>query len=98
VIFPADRGERAAAFPLYHIREGLPPTLLIAAARDFVNVIEDVERMFQGLGRKRVRVSTAIIPNRNHFSILERIGSPDDRTTQVMLKWIQETSAINQGA
>jgi acetyl esterase/lipase len=96
-IFPADRLERAAAFPLYYIREGLPPTLLIAADRDFVMVVDALESMFQGLGRKGVRVSKAIIPRRHHFNILERIGSPDDRTTQVMLKWIQETIAIGKG-
>lgn len=89
-VVPDNDEARAAASPINLVQEGLPPFLLIYADDDFLNVIRDAEDMQVALVDLGVDAIRAEIPERDHFTVAQQIGVPNDPATQVLVEWITE--------
>lgn len=89
--FPADAAGRAAASPLAlipHEDQIVPPFLLVVSENDYPELIVETDAMRAMLDEAGVDVQTALIADREHFTLVTRIGAPDDETTRLLLDWL----------
>lgn len=90
-VFPEDDPSRDEASPLRLIPddgENLPPFLLLVSENDYPELIVETEDMHNALDAIDVIVEWGIIDNRDHFGLVNRIGSADDETTTRVLAWL----------
>ncbi len=81
-------GDGETASPVNHVRAGLSPALLLFAEDDFPNMSAQAHTMQTALVALGVAAESAMIPGRDHFTIIQRIGTPDDAATQAMSDWL----------
>lgn len=89
--FLADAAGRAAASPLALIPHGdqiVPPFLLLVSENDYPELIVETDAMHAMLGEAGVDVQAVLIADREHFTLVTRIGAPDDETTRLLLDWL----------
>lgn len=89
--FPADAAGRAAASPLAlipHEDQIVPPFLLVVSENDYPELIVETDAMRAMLDEAGVDVQMALIADREHFTLVTRIGAPDDETTRLLLDWL----------
>jgi arylformamidase len=84
----AESGDIKAASPINHVRAGLPPFLLIFAENDLPGLPAQAKAMKTALESVNVPVESAMIPQRDHFDIIHRIGARGDVATQTMHNWL----------
>lgn len=89
-------GDAAAASPVSYVRPGIPPFLLLAAADEQAHVSASSEEMHQALVKQTIPVEYAVIPDRNHYDIAERIGISGDPTTQILVDWLTTLFGIEE--
>lgn len=101
-VFPVDDVSRADASPLRLIPEdgeGLPPFLLLVSENDYPELIVETEDMYNALHEIDVTAEWGIIDDRDHFGLVNRIGSEGDATTARVLAWLTalfETETISE--
>ena len=77
------------AAPLYHVRDGLPPTLNICAEHDNPARIEENRVMVAHLkaaGNENARM--LVIPDRNHGTVIFNITAKDDTVANTICEFI----------
>jgi acetyl esterase/lipase len=79
--------------PLQHLQRDLPPFLLLVAEGDSSGVIAVAGRFEEELTALDVPARREIIAERDHFSIMRRIGEPEDETARLMFEWMTELFA-----
>lgn len=79
-----------AISPLTYLRPqaGLPPFLLLYAGDEMADTRAQSEEFRAALARVGVGATTANIPNRDHYTIVQDIGAPGDPATQIMSAWM----------
>ena len=87
-IFTTDPAVRRDASPYEHLTAKTPPFLLLWADRDLGNAQKQAQDMGQALADLRVPVTLVRAPDRNHGSILGRIGNPADAVAPAILEFL----------
>ncbi len=89
--FPDDDAGRMAASPLSLIPEDgtdLPPFLLLVSEDDYPELIIEHHAMAEALVTASAPVESDVIPDREHFSLVTRIGERNDPTTARLIDWL----------
>ena len=92
-IRPAFGGEEnwRAASPLELVRGGLPPVLLLNAEQDW-GLHRQGDLLVERLTAAGVLVSRHVIEDRNHMTIVQRFGEPDDPAAALVIGFVQRVS------
>ena len=88
--FAADPQLRVQASPLYHVRPGLPPFLILVAGNDLPTLDNMAQEFHDALARQKVPVHLLRIPHRNHCSVLFRAIDRDDPVAQALVQFVQD--------
>jgi acetyl esterase/lipase len=87
-VFGKDPENRKNAFPINHVREGLPPFLILYGDHDFPGCDKMSTDFATCLKEKKDEVSSLEVPKRNHFSIITSLPANDDPVGKAMLGFI----------
>jgi acetyl esterase/lipase len=87
-VFGKDPEQRKNAFPINHVREGLPPFLILYGDRDFPGCDKMSTDFAKCLKEKKDEVCSLEVPKRNHFSIITSLPADDDPVGKAMLDFI----------
>ena len=68
----------------------LPRFCWLLPNHDYPELLVEMEAMGTALQDQDASVEMNVIPNRDHYSIVTRIGTPDDPTTELMLRWLEK--------
>jgi acetyl esterase/lipase len=77
-IFGKDTEMAKLASPVTHVREGLPPFLIVHATDDLPTLAQMAEKFHSALTAKNCRTQLLKIPQRNHATVLWNATKPDD--------------------
>ena len=88
-VFGNDPRVREQASPVNHVRPGLPPFLIISAAKDLPTLAAKAEEFCQALRSQGDEAQLLHVENRNHSSIMFRAIEPDDPVGGAMLTFIR---------
>jgi acetyl esterase/lipase len=88
LVFGNDPEVHRQAFPLAHVRRGLPPFLLINASRELPGLPEMTEEFATALRGKACAVRTLKIAGRSHFSVMFRAKAADDPVARALLDFL----------
>jgi acetyl esterase/lipase len=92
-VFGADEEKRADAFPLNHVRDqpgkNLPPFLLLYAEKDYAGLPALAQALQAALVKQGAASVLKEIPDRDHITIIGRVGSPDDLTTKMIVDFVK---------
>ena len=91
--FGTDVEVRRDASPQRHITKDAPPFLVLWADKDMAGLPLSGKMFASALRRAEVAVESAEITGRSHGSIIARVGSRDDRTTELVVDFVQRKSA-----
>jgi acetyl esterase/lipase len=94
--FPEAQSLRDAASP-YTLAQNLtadaaadlPPFMLLVSEYDYPELIVETGDMFAALDDAGVRAGMAVIPDREHFTLVMQIGSDGDETTEWVIAWLE---------
>jgi acetyl esterase/lipase len=86
--FGDDPKVRQDASPLYHVRRGLPPFLIVSAENDLPTLPAMAEEFHQALLDHGCEAQLLKVEKRNHNSILFRAIEPEDPVARAMLEFI----------
>ena len=75
------------ASPVYHIKDNMPPFLILTAERDFEPIKKQARSFFSLL----TRAEFYEIPQKDHFNIISRLGK-NDVTTRRICEFIKDTA------
>jgi acetyl esterase/lipase len=93
-LFPAVFGKDPkvckAASPLSHVREGLPPFLVLYADSDFPVCATTSKEFYDALKEKKCEAEALELKNRNHMSILTKVRDKDDPAGEAIEKFIRK--------
>jgi acetyl esterase/lipase len=78
------------ASPVTHVRPGLPPFLMMYADRDFLYLDRMAELMATGLKGVDCPAEVCRVPDRNHITIIARLGADNDPALRQMLAFIEK--------
>jgi acetyl esterase/lipase len=88
-VFGTDKAKRKEAFPLAHVREGLPPFLIMYGDWDLPDFDKNAEEFAKALKEKKVNVETMQIAKRNHLSLIVDAADDDDPTAVALRRFIE---------
>lgn len=91
-VFPREADGRREASPLHHVRENLPPFLILYGERDSQGFEQMAEDFCQALRKNKCAAASLKVKDRTHGSIVGNISNPDDAATQAMLAFIGKHS------
>lgn len=94
--FPDDDAAREAASPYYHLHADGPPMLIVAAENDYPELIEEAEAAADALTALDIAHEIHIMPDRDHYTLVDSIGAPDDLTAPLITAWIQSALATEE--
>ena len=86
-IFSDDKED---ASPVYHVGKTTPPFLVFYASNDIVDLDHQAELMAQALRKGNVPRELIRVKNRNHGSILNKIGTENDPVLIDILRFIKK--------
>jgi acetyl esterase/lipase len=93
-VFGADAAAREKAWPLTHVKMGLPPFLVLYAEKDLPGCDKDPAECFcKALKEKGNEVKSLEAAAANHYSILLRMAVPDDPVSRAILTFVQTRAA-----
>jgi acetyl esterase/lipase len=90
-VFGGEAAARKDAGPISHVREGLPPFLIIYGDRDYPFCDVASKDFCKALKDKKVDAEALEIKKRDHFSIVGKMKDDDDATDDAILRFIQKT-------
>jgi len=90
VPFGTDENILKDASPLTHVREALPPFLLIYADKDFPQCDKMSDDMCKKLKEHRVEASVSEIKDRNHITIIIGCVVESDPATQAIVNFVRK--------
>lgn len=91
--FAADKSDWADASPYNKVKKVKQPFLLLAAENDYPELIVETKDMAKALKNAGVTVDMAIIPNRDHYTMVSELGTEGDTATQRMTNWLKQVFA-----
>lgn len=78
LVFGKDPDVVKQAAPVTHVREGLPPFLIIHADKDLPTLSEMAEKFQAALKSHKCKAQLLKVPERNHETVLWEATKPDD--------------------
>ncbi len=93
-IFGEDAEVCKKASPKTHVREGLPPFLIIYAESDLGDLGKQAEAFAPALKEKKVEETLVKGKDRNHGTIMMKMAAEDDPATQAVLEFIAKHSNL----
>ena len=93
-VFGEDAEVCKKASPQNHVREGLPPFLIIYADREMAGLGRQAEAFAPALKKQKVEATVVMGKDRNHGSIMMRMAAEDDPATQAALEFIAKHSNL----
>jgi acetyl esterase/lipase len=96
-VFGKDKEKRMDAFPLAHVREGLPPFLIMYGDWDLPDFDKNAEEFAKALKEKKVGVETMQIEKRNHLSLIIDAADDDDPTAVALRRFIEKHKGDKNG-
>jgi acetyl esterase/lipase len=93
-VFGDDAEVCKKASPQNHVREGLPPFLVVYADNDLGNLGKQAEAFAPALKEHKVEATLVKGQDRNHGSIMMKMAAEDDPATQAVLEFIARHSNL----
>jgi arylformamidase len=93
-VFGDDAEVCKKASPRNHVREGLPPFLILYADSELSGLGKQAEEFAQTLKAHKVEAEIVMGKDRNHGSIMMSMASEDDPATQAVLAFIAKKSNL----
>ncbi len=93
-VFGSDAEVCKKASPRNHVREGLPPFLVIYAENDMGMLGQQAEAFAKALKEQKVEETLVMGKDRNHGTIMMRMAAEDDPATQAVLEFIARHSDL----
>lgn len=92
--FPDGDEARRAVSPIHLVEDAtsdrdLPPFLMIASERDYPELLVEQAEMAKVFDQHGVTYEAHVIPNHDHFGLVNSIGTPHDPTTAIILDWLK---------
>jgi len=88
--FPKETRDDAA--PLAHVGKAKPPFLITWGDGDPINLRVGGKELGKKLDEAGVKVKTLEVKDRNHISIVTKIGSEKDELTAAVVQFVKETA------
>jgi acetyl esterase/lipase len=89
-VFGKDKEVRKKAMPLTHVKDGLPPFLIVYADRDIPDFDKNADEFAKALRKKDVKAETLEIAKRNHLSLIIDAAVDDDPTAVALRGFIEK--------
>jgi len=86
--FGTDPAILADASPIRHVRPTAVPILVILAGDDYQAMQRQSREFVDAARRRGLSVTFETIPGRGHFALVQSIGQPDDRTTDLVTAFV----------
>src|SRR5262245_20835374 len=93
-VFGDDAEVCKKASPQNHVREGLPPFLILYGDSELAGLGKQAEAFAPALKEKKVEATIVMGKDRNHGSIMMRMADADDPATQAVLEFIAKHSNL----
>jgi acetyl esterase/lipase len=93
-VFGDDAEVCKKASPQNHVREGLPPFLILYADNDLGNLGKQAEAFAPALKEKKVEATLLMQKDRSHGSVMMKMAAEDDPATQAVLEFIAKHSKL----
>jgi acetyl esterase/lipase len=93
-VFGDDEEVCKKASPQTHVRDGLPPFLVIYAEKDLGNLGKQAEAFAPALKEHKVEATLVMGKDRDHGSIMMKMAAEDDPATQAVLEFIAKHSDL----
>jgi acetyl esterase/lipase len=87
-VFSNEADVREDASPLSHVRPGLPPFLILCAARDLPTLPENAEEFYRALCAQGCEAHFLRVEDRNHNSAFFRATEPADPAAAALVDFI----------
>ena len=88
-IFNKPQSNLKDSSPLFHVNNDLPPFLILHASDDGAGLSEQAVDMAKAIDNVRGQVRILQVPNRDHNSILGKMGINNDPATQALYSFIE---------
>jgi acetyl esterase/lipase len=89
-VFGKDLNVAKQASPMTHVRDGLPPFLIIRAGGELPTLSEMAEQFHSALKAKKCDVQLLKVTERNHGTVLWKATRPDDRVVVATVTFIKK--------
>ncbi len=86
--FGTDRRGLEAASPIRHVRKTAVPLLVLLAGEDYRAMQGQSQRFVDALRRRELTITYEVIDKRGHFELVAGIGTPEDRTTDLIVRFV----------
>jgi acetyl esterase/lipase len=94
LVFTKDEEVHKKAAPMYHVKDGLPPFLILYADKDLPGCDKDQAEAFgKGLNDKGTKATTMEIKDSNHILIILNTAQGKGPAPQAILEFIAEQTA-----
>ncbi len=93
-VFGDDAEVCKKASPKNHVREDLPPFLILYAETDLGDLGKQAEAFAPALTEKKVEATLVMQKDRNHGTIMMKMSAEDDPATQAVLEFIAKHSNL----
>jgi len=81
------------ASPMTHIKEKLPPFLILYADKELGGLGRQAEAFGEAMKKAKCDIEVKIIKNRDHGSIIRNAAKPDDELTTAIVAFIKKHSS-----
>jgi acetyl esterase/lipase len=96
-VFGKDLEVAREASPITHVKEGLPPFLIVYADKDFATCDKVSEEFCKLIQKKKGEASTLKVADRTHVSIMVKVATSDtDPATVAMFEFIAKHTGRKQ--
>ncbi len=91
-----DEAARKKASPLTHVREKLPPFLVLYADKEIAGLGKQAEAFGEALKKKGAKVEVKMIKDRDHGSIMRNAAKADDEVAKAIFAFIRENGGFGK--
>jgi acetyl esterase/lipase len=89
-----DAESRKNASPQTHVKEGLPPMLILYADKEIAGLGKQAERFGAALAKSKCEAKVVMIAERDHGSIMRNIANEDDPATQLIFAFLAKHGGL----
>jgi acetyl esterase/lipase len=89
-VFGKDADVAKQASPITHVREGLPPFLIVHAGEELPSLSQMAERFHSALRAKKCEAQLIKVSRRNHCTVLWKATKPDDPVVVAVVAFMKE--------
>lgn len=88
-VFTGDPDKLRDASPIAHVSEKQPPFLIAHAQSDLPTLDAQAVELAKLLQQKGTEVQLVMVPNVDHIGIITSIGSPNDQTADLIVRFVR---------